>query len=57
MIAVVRTLIGEVVSINKQCLPIRGQGRVVYSKPVVLGGDVALSGPQVDAGLVHTTIW
>ena len=39
------TLIGEVVSINKQCLPIRRQGGIVHSEPVVLGGDVALSRP------------
>lgn len=50
------TLVAGVVQVDKVGLPVRGQGRRIYSVTVVLTGDVAASSAQVQSGDVVSTV-
>lgn len=50
------TFVAGVVQVDKVGLPVRGQGRRIYSVTVVLTGDVAAARAQVQSGDVVSTV-
>ena len=54
--AVDNTLVGVVVGVEEQRLPVGGQGSLVHSESVVLGGDEAVASKQVHAGHVSRAV-
>ena len=56
LIGVDDTLVGQIIGIHEQRLPHGWEGVGIDGEAVVLGGDVAPSGAEVDAGLVHTAV-
>eukprot|EP00906_Rhabdomonas_costata_P037803 RCo053333 len=54
--AVDKPLVGLVIRVDEELLPVGGKGVVVHRKAVVLRCDVAVSRSKINAGLVHPSI-
>ena len=50
------TLVTVIIGVEEEGLPVGRQRVAVHGVPVVLRGDVAFGGAQVDAGLVHAAV-
>jgi hypothetical protein len=56
LVGVGNALVGLVVGVEEERLPVGGEGVGVDGETVVLGGDVAAGGTEIDAGLVHSAV-
>ena len=50
------TFVGHIVRVGEERLPAVGERVVVDGETMILGRNVALGRPQVDAGLVHAAV-